>query len=94
MSTTSGALSGTERSGSLNTMLIVLLVLAIAFAAVDFIYLTIKNNEDRQASALTTEIQVLSQEMTTYAANAAGGNEISFSELESTRNTIDRHIRV
>ncbi len=93
MSTTSGALSGTERSGSLNTMLIVLLVLAIAFAAADFIYLTIKNSEDRQASALTTEIQVLSQEMTTYAANAAGGNEISFSELESTRNTIDKHIR-
>ena len=93
MSTTSGALTGTERSGSFNTLLIVLLVLAIAFAAADFGYLTIKNNHDRQASALTTQIQVLSQELTTYAANAAGGNEISFSELEGTRDTIDKHIQ-
>ena len=93
MSTTSGALAGTERSGSFNTLLIVLLVLAIAFAAADFGYLTIKNNHDRQASALTTQIQVLSQELTTYAANAAGGNEISFSELEGTRDTIDKHIQ-
>ena len=94
MSTTSGALSGTERSGSFNTLLIVLLVLAIAFAAADFGFLTIKNGHDRQASSLTTQVQVLSQELTTYAANAAGGNEISFSELESTSNTIDKHIRV
>ena len=93
MSTTSGALSGSERSGGFNTLLIILLVLAIAFAAVDFGYLTIKNGHDRQASALTTQIQVLSQELTTYAANAAGGNEISFSELDSTRATIDRNIR-
>ena len=93
MSTTSGAISGSERSGSLNTLLIVLLVLAIAFAAADFIYLTIKNSEDRQASSLTTQVQVLSQELTTYASNAAAGNEISFSELESTRNTIDKNIR-
>ena len=65
MSTTSSALSGSERTGSLNTILIVLLVLAIAFAAADFIYLTIKSNQDRQASALTTEIQVASQALTT-----------------------------
>ena len=77
MSTTSSALSGSERTGSLNTILIVLLVLAIAFAAADFIYLTIKSNHDRQASALTTEIQVASQALTTYAANAAGGNELA-----------------
>ena len=37
MSTTSSALSGSERTGSLNTILIVLLVLSIAFAAADFI---------------------------------------------------------
>ncbi|MBX3690862.1 methyl-accepting chemotaxis protein [Dokdonella sp.] len=92
MSTTSGALSGSERSGSFNTLLIILLVLAIAFAAVDFGYLTIKNGHDRQASSLTTQIQVLSQELTTYASNAAGGNEISFSELDGTRATIDRNI--
>ncbi|HOX71073.1 MAG: methyl-accepting chemotaxis protein [Dokdonella sp.] len=89
MSTTSSALSGSERTGSLNTILIVLLVLAIAFAAVDFIYLTIKSNQDRQASALTTEIQVASQALTTYAANAAGGNELAFDELAKTTKDID-----
>jgi len=91
MSTTSGAVGG-ERSGGLNTFLIVLLVLAIAFAAVDFIYLTIKNNEDRQASSLTTQVRVQSQSLATYAADAAGGNLISFNELEATRNSIDKAI--
>ncbi|OJY88996.1 MAG: chemotaxis protein [Lysobacterales bacterium 63-13] len=89
MSTTSSALSGSERTGSLNTILIVLLVLSIAFAAADFIYLTIKSNQDRQASALTTEIQVASQALTTYAANAAGGNELAFDELSKTTRDID-----
>lgn len=89
MSTTSSALSGSERTGSLNTILIVLLVLAIAFAAADFIYLNIKSTHDRQASSLTTEIQVASQALTTYAANAAGGNELAFDELAKTTKDID-----
>ena len=92
MSTTSSALSGSERSGSLNTILIVLLVLAIAFAAADFIYLNIKSNHDRQASALTTEIQVSSQALATFAANAAGGNELAFGELADRNNAIDSFI--
>ncbi|WP_440223657.1 methyl-accepting chemotaxis protein [Dokdonella sp. MW10] len=92
MSTTSGAV-GSERPGGGNTALIFLLVLAIAFAAVDFGWLTIKNNEDRQASSLTTQVRVLSQSLATYAADAAGGNLDSFNELESTRNTIDKLIR-
>ncbi|MEZ5462579.1 methyl-accepting chemotaxis protein [Dokdonella sp.] len=92
MSTTSSALSGSERTGSLNTILIVLLVLAIAFAAADFIYLNIKSNHDRQASSLTTEIQVASQALTTYAANAAGGNELAFDELAKTTKDIDAYL--
>jgi twitching motility protein PilJ len=64
-------------------------VLAIAFAAADFIYLTIKSNHDRQASSLTTQVQVLSQALTTYAANAAGGNELAFDELKKTTGDID-----
>ncbi|MEO7200623.1 MAG: methyl-accepting chemotaxis protein [Dokdonella sp.] len=93
MSTTSGALAGKERSGGLNTFLIMLLVLAITFAAVDFIYLNIKNSQDRQASTLTTQIQVLSQALATYASEAASGNELAFRELEDTRNKIDGLIR-
>lgn len=89
MSTTSSALSGSERSGRVNTMLIVLLVVAIVFAAVDFIWLTIKSDQDRQASSLTTQVQVLSQALTTYAANAVGGNELAFDELAKTSKDID-----
>ena len=92
MSTTSSALSGSERTGSLNTILIVLLVLAIAFAAADFIYLNIKSTHDRQASSVTTEIQVASQALTTYAANAAGGNELAFDELAKTTKDIDAYL--
>jgi len=92
MSTTSGAL-GRERGGSANTVLFVLLGLLFLFAIVDFGYLYWKNNQDRQAVALTTQIQVLSQALATYAAESAGGNEFAFKELESTRANIDTYVR-
>ena len=84
MSTTGGI--GKERG---YTGLIVLLLIAIGFAALDFFLLNQKNGEDRQASALTTQIQVLSQQTAKYALEAADGNVDSFKELESTRNAID-----
>ena len=85
MSTTSGGI-GKERG---YTWLVVLLLVAIAFAVVDFFLLNAKNNEDRQAVGLTTQIQVLSQQTAKFALEAAGGNIDSFKELSSTRNTID-----
>lgn len=85
MSTTSGGI-GKERG---YTWLVVLLLLAIAFAVVDFFLLNAKNNEDRQAVGLTTQVQVLSQQTAKFALEAAGGNIDSFKELSSTRNTID-----
>ena len=84
MSTTGGI--GKERG---YTGLIVLLLIAIGFAALDFFLLNQKNGEDRQASALTTQIQVLSQQTAKYALEASDGNVDSFKELESTRNAID-----
>src|SRR5699024_9285878 len=48
-----------------------------------------KNNEDRQAVGLTTQVQVLSQQTAKFALESAGGNIDSFKELSSTRNTID-----
>ncbi|HET7358989.1 MAG TPA: methyl-accepting chemotaxis protein [Rhodanobacteraceae bacterium] len=89
MSTTSGSI-GRERG---YTGLIVLLLLAIGFAAADFFLLNQKNGEDRQAVALTTQIQVLSQQTAKYALESAGGNIESFKELESTRNTIDSAVQ-
>src|SRR6187402_1816891 len=92
MSTTSGAL-GRERSGGANTVLFVVLGLLFLFAIVDFGFLYYKNSQDRQAVAYTTQIQVLSQALAKYASEAAGGNELAFNELESTRANIDTYVR-
>jgi len=88
MSTTGGI--GKERG---YTGLIVLLLIAIGFAALDFFLLNQKNGEDRQASALTTQIQVLSQQTAKYALEASDGNVESYKELESTRNAIDASVQ-
>ncbi|HUA79383.1 MAG TPA: methyl-accepting chemotaxis protein [Dyella sp.] len=88
MSTTGGV--GKERG---YTILIVLLVAFIGFAAVDFVLLNFKNSEDRQAIALTTQIQVLSQQTAKYALEASGGNSDSFAELENARDTIDSAVQ-
>jgi twitching motility protein PilJ len=88
MSTTGGV--GKERG---YTILIVLLVVSIGFAAVDFVLLNLKNGEDRQAIALTTQIQVLSQQTAKYALEASGGNADSFAELENARDTIDSAVQ-
>ncbi|MDE2279626.1 MAG: methyl-accepting chemotaxis protein [Xanthomonadaceae bacterium] len=88
MSTTGGV--GKERG---NTTLIVLLLVAIGFAALDFWQLNVKNGEDRQAVALTTQIQVLSQQTAKFALESSDGNAESYRELESTRNAIDSAVR-
>ncbi|MGP1665159.1 MAG: type IV pili methyl-accepting chemotaxis transducer N-terminal domain-containing protein, partial [Rhodanobacter sp.] len=88
MSTTGGV---SKEQG--HTLLIVLLLAAIGFAAVDFFLLNQKNSEDRQAIALTTQIQVLSQQTAKFALESADGNVDSFKELESTRNAIDSAVQ-
>ncbi|TAL83225.1 MAG: methyl-accepting chemotaxis protein [Rhodanobacter sp.] len=88
MSTTGGV--SRERG---YTVLIVLLLIAIGFAALDFFLLNQKNGEDRQAIALTTQIQVLSQQTAKFALESADGNASSFKELESTRDSIDSAVQ-
>ncbi|HEV7122443.1 MAG TPA: methyl-accepting chemotaxis protein [Rhodanobacter sp.] len=88
MSTTGGV--SRERG---YTALIVLLLVAIGFAALDFFLLNQKNGEDRQAISLTTQIQVLSQQTAKFALESADGNVDSFKELESTRNAIDSAVK-
>ncbi len=92
MSTTSGALAR-ERSGGANTVLFVLLGFLFLFAIVDFVYLYIAGSDDRKATALTTQIQVSSQQLAKYAAEAAAGNELALQELESTRANIDTYVK-
>ncbi|MEO5811810.1 MAG: methyl-accepting chemotaxis protein [Rhodanobacter sp.] len=75
------------------TALIVLLLVAIGFAALDFFLLNQKNSEDRQAIALTTQIQVLSQQTAKFALESVSGNVNAFKELEGTRNSIDSAVQ-
>jgi twitching motility protein PilJ len=89
MSTTTG---GAGREGGY-TMVIVFLLLSIGLASVDFWLLNSKNGEDREAIALTTQVQVLSQQTAKYALEASDGNRDSFNELAVTRNTIDSAVQ-
>ncbi|MBN8713471.1 MAG: methyl-accepting chemotaxis protein [Xanthomonadales bacterium] len=70
------------------TALIVLLLAAIAFAALNFYELNQRNDEDRQAMALTTQVQVLSQQAARFALESTGAHVDAFTDLETTRNTI------
>ncbi len=89
MSATTGAAGGRERAGGANTLLVFVLVIAIIFAVVDFGYLTYFAGQDAKAGALVTKVQVLSQQLSKVANDAAGGNIDAFKSLEQTRNTID-----
>ena len=88
MSVTTGAVGGKERAGA-NTLLVVLLIAAILIAVVDFGLLTYNAGQDAKASALVTKIQVLSQQLSKVANDAAGGNIDAFKSLEATRNSVD-----
>ena len=88
MSVTTGTVGGKERTGA-NTLLVVLLIVSILFAVADFGFLTYYATQDAKASALVTKIQVLSQQLSKVANDAAGGNIDAFKSLEQTRNSID-----
>ncbi len=89
MSVTTGAVGGKERTGA-NTLLVFLLIIAILFAVADFGFLTWYAGQDTKAASLVTKIQVLSQQLSKQANDAAGGNIDAFKGLEQTRNTIDQ----
>src|ERR1700756_5260365 len=88
MSVTAGAAGGKERTGA-NTLLVILLILSIVVAVLDFALLTYNAGQDAKASALVTRIEVSSQQLSKVANDAAGGNIDAFKSLEATRNTVD-----
>ncbi len=82
-----GAGSG-ERAGGSNGLLVALLVVSIIVAFADFVFLTLNANQDAKAAALVTRTQVLSQQLSRQANDAAGGNVDAFGSLKQTRDTI------
>ncbi|MBA8882473.1 methyl-accepting chemotaxis protein [Dokdonella fugitiva] len=91
MSTTSGAV-GLERGGRANTVLFIVLGVLFIIAIANFVLLYFQNVQDRKAVAYTTQIQVSSQQLAKYAAEAAGGNELAFQELKSTSENINAYV--
>ncbi|HKZ11222.1 MAG TPA: methyl-accepting chemotaxis protein [Rhodanobacteraceae bacterium] len=85
MSANSGAV---RKGASLQTWLIILLLLAIILAGADFFLLNRHDSQDRSAAQLTTQIQVNSQQVANFALQAANGNIDAFKELTSTRAAI------
>ncbi len=83
--------TGADR-GRANTVLFVLLGVLFAIAIAEFAFLYLKSAQDRKATGYTTQIQVSSQQLAKFAAEAAGGNELAFQELESTSKNIDLYI--
>ena len=77
-----------RESQALITILVVLLVASLLILFFNFIFANIRNNEDRGAIGATTDIQVRSQQIAKFAAEAANGNLAAFDELLRTRDEI------
>ena len=91
MSTPAGGLQQRE-SQTLNAILGVVLAFALLFLFVNFFLANKRNNEDRGAIAAINEIQVRSQQIAKFAAEAAGGNLAAFAALQDTRDQIDARV--
>lgn len=93
MSTAAGGIQQRE-SQSFITILVVVLLLALVALIGNFVLANIRNTQDRAATVLATEIQVKSQQLAKYAAEAAGGNIDAFEELVATRDAISNNLSV
>jgi twitching motility protein PilJ len=87
MSTTSGAV----RSGSGLRNWAILAVVALAALLGNALWGGRLNDQDRKAITKATDVQVLSQQIATFAREAAGGQPDAFSELKATRDAIEKN---
>ena len=88
---TAGGLTGKERSSGIN-LWIFILIAALAVLGANFFMTFKKSTEDSNAQNLVADIQVKSQQIATYAAEAASGNFDSFEELRSTQAAIQTNL--
>ncbi|MCU0754500.1 MAG: methyl-accepting chemotaxis protein [Xanthomonadales bacterium] len=90
MSTAAG--SARRESGNGTSILVVVLILSLVVVFVNFYLTNIRNNEDRAAIAAATDIQVKSQQLAKYSAEAADGSLEAFDNLQRTWSAIGRQI--
>ena len=79
MSSTTGAMGRTQSSSI--RFWIPLLLLALGLLVANTYFSGVRNEDDRQAITKATDVQVLSQQIATFAREAAGGNIDAFAEL-------------
>jgi len=89
MSTPSGALKG--QSSSIRVWLLLLFV-ALILLVINTYATNQKNDEERAALVRVNDVQVQSQQIATFAREAAGGNLDAFSELKATRDSIEKNV--
>ena len=82
-----------RESTPLITILVVLFIAALAVFAANFVQQFRLSNQDQQATALAADIQVKSQQLAKYAAEAAGGRIEAFDELRGTELNIAQNIQ-
>ncbi|MFN3842080.1 MAG: methyl-accepting chemotaxis protein [Rehaibacterium terrae] len=92
MSTAMGAIAGKERSAAINFWVLVLTAALIVFA-LNFYLSTQRNAEENKARELIAEVQVLSQQIAKFSAEAVAGGFEAFAELQATRTRIDAILR-
>ncbi len=87
MSAAAGGIQQRE-STPLITTLVVLFIAALVLFAANFVAQVQRSNQDQRATALAADIQVKSQQLAKYAAEAAGGRIEAFDELRQTQRLI------
>jgi twitching motility protein PilJ len=82
-----------RREGSnLTPILVIVLIIALVTLFANFYVANIRNNEDRAAIAAATDIQVKSQQLAKYSAEAADGSLDAFDNLQRTWTAIGTQI--
>ncbi len=91
MSTAAGAVGGRERRAGFNISIAILLVALVVLIA-NFYMAARYTAQETAARDRVTEIQVLSQQISKFAQEAAVGGFDSFDELEATRQRIQANL--
>lgn len=83
---------GTRRSTSWLPILL-LFIVVLALLVLNFIWIGIKSRQESEYVAQTSDIQVLSYQIATFATEAAAGNLDAFKELSITRENIETRVQ-